>query len=235
MNKKILVTGASRGIGLELCGVLARAGHQVFAGVRNPEAASQLRAVSASSGDKLQILCLDINDDAAVSQAATQIHELGGGLDILVNNAGVFPEDGDEAIEELPLEWLDLAFHTNVVGTLRVTRAMLPMLRRSTSAAVVNIGSGAGSISTKSDHRNYCYGASKAALHYVSRALAAELKPIIVTVISPGWVRTDMGGPNAELSVTAAVAELATTVLSLQPADSSQFLARDGSHDQYQW
>ncbi len=235
MKRKILVTGANRGIGLALCKFLVDAGHEVIAGARNPQAADCLVELSESGGKNLQVLQLDVDADESVERAVQAIGERHDHLDILVNNAGIFPEEGDEKIEELPLEWFERAFQTNVVGTIRVTRAMLPLLRLSTAAAVVNMGSGAGTISTKSDHRRYCYGASKAALHYVSRALAAELQPIIVTVISPGWVRTEMGGEDADLDVDQAASSLADTILSLKAEDSSQFLARDGSRDHYQW
>ena len=235
MSDRILISGANRGIGLALCRELVRKNHRVFAGARNPAQAGELKRLAAAAPNLLTIVQLDVDDQASVQAAATRVAAERAALDALVNNAGVFPEEGDESIEEIPLEWFDQAFHTNVVGSLRVSRAMLPMLRVGRNPRIVNLGSGAGSISNKSDHRRYCYGASKAALHYVTRAMAAELAPLIVTAISPGWVRTDMGGANAELGVEESAAALASTLLALQPEDSSQFLDRHGRHGQYQW
>lgn len=235
MSERIVITGANRGIGLALCQELLKHGHRVHAGTRNPAASDRLGRLESQWPVTLTVLPLDINDTESVVAAAARVDTEQDGLDILVNNAAVFPEEGDESIEDIRLEWFDEAFHTNVTGTVRVIKAFLPALRKSERPRIANISSGAGSIASHDNHRMMCYGASKAALNHVTRSLAADLDPIIVTAISPGWVRTDMGGPNANLSPEESAQALARTILNLSREHSSAFLGRDGTPDGYAW
>jgi NAD(P)-dependent dehydrogenase (short-subunit alcohol dehydrogenase family) len=119
----------------------------------------------------------------------------------------------------------------------RVTRVFLPLLTRSSHPRVVNISSLAGSIATKEDSRHYCYSASKAALNMLTRAMAAELRPRGVTVVAvtPGWVKTEMGGPRAPLTVEESAASLAATIDRLTHHDAGHFLDRDGRKDVASW
>ncbi len=121
-------------------------------------------------------------------------------LDVLINNAAIFPGNGHETLESLDLEWFDDAFATNVTGVAAVTRAFLPLLRRSKHPRIVNLSSGAGSISEKTDALYYPYSASKAALNMLTRTMANEFREagITVTAISPGCVlsaRTSANSP----------------------------------------
>ncbi len=127
------------------------------------------------------------------------------------------------------------AFDTNVVGVARVTRAFLPHLKRSAHARIANISSGAGSLSEKEDFDYYPYSVSKAALNMLTRALAAEFRSsgIVITAISPGWVKTRMGGPNAPLSPRESARSLFKTISGLTMDQSGKFLGRDS--EPYAW
>lgn len=176
-------------------------------------------------------LTLDVCDDASVSEARAALGW--DRLDVLINNAAAFPGEGNETFEETDLGWFREAFDCNVLGPARVTRAFLPLLRKTPGARIINISSGAGSISEKEDSLYYPYAVSKAALNMLTRALAAEFRELIVTALSPGWVQTEMGGINAPLTPQESARSLFRTITSLTPEQSGQFLGRDG--EPYAW
>lgn len=230
-GRSIVVTGASRGIGLELAREMAARGWRVLAGARHPVAAHALQAAAREAKpSSIEVLTLDVRSDESVQGAAEEAAAKVRSLDVLVNNAGVFPEEGDEPLEQLPLDCFDEAFSVNVVGVARVTRTFLPLLTRAAHPRVINISSLAGSVSQKEDARYYCYSASKAALNMLTRAMAAELRPrgITVVAVTPGWVKTELGGPQAPLSVEESVRSLAGTIERVSPQDAGQFLDRNG-------
>lgn len=234
----VLITGASRGIGLALAGELVRRGWKVIAGARDPAGAHDLQAAAQSAAPgSIDIFSLDVRSDDSVMAAAGEVTAKVRSIDVLVNNAGVFPEEGSERLEDLPLECFEEAFAVNVVGVARVTRVFLPLLGRAARPRVVNISSRAGSVSQKEDARYYCYSASKAALNMLTRAMAAELRPrgITVVAVTPGWVKTDMGGPGAPLTVEESARSLAGTIDRLTPHDAGQFLDRDGEKNTTAW
>lgn len=234
----VLITGCSRGIGLALAREMAARGWRVLAGARHPAAAHALQAVArnATSGS-VDILALDVRHDASVEAAAEEASAKVRSLDVLVNNAGVFPEDGSEPLEQLPLEFFEEAFAVNVVGVARVTRMFLPLLTRAAHPRVINISSLAGSISEKEDSRYYCYSSSKAALNMLTRTMAAELRPRGVTVVAvtPGWVKTEMGGPNATITAEESARSLAATIDRVAHHDAGHFLDRAGNKGAATW
>jgi NAD(P)-dependent dehydrogenase (short-subunit alcohol dehydrogenase family) len=217
----VVVTGASRGIGRDLCKRFAAEGWSVVAAMREP-----LRPIP-----DCRSLVLDVTDPESVQAAAAAFGD--GPLDVLVNNAAIFPGEGKEGFADLPPEWFDEAFSCNVTGVVRVTQAFLPCLRKSSSPRIVNISSGAGSITEKEDAAYYPYGVSKAALNMLTRTLANELTAMIVVALSPGWVRTEMGGPHAPLSTDESAASLVRTIGLLKTSQSGCFLGRDG--EPYAW
>ena len=156
-------------------------------------------------------------------------------LDVLVNNAAIFPGEGDEPFERVDPEWFNEAFDCNVTGVARMTRAFLPHLKNSANARVANISSGAGSISEKEDFAYYPYSVSKAALNMLTRALSAEFrsKGIVMAAISPGWVKTEMGGPNAPLTPHESARTLFQTITGLTMEQTGKFLGRNG--EPYAW
>lgn len=234
----VLITGCSRGIGLALSKELAARGWRVLAGARHPAAAHALQvAAREASPGSIDILSLDVRHDESVKSAAEEAAAKVRSIDVLVNNAGVFPEDGSEPLEHLPLECFEEAFAVNVVGVARVTRVFLPLLTRAAHPRVINISSLAGSIAEKEDSRNYCYSSSKAALNMLTRTMAAELRPRGVTVVAvtPGWVKTEMGGPNAQITAEDSARSLAATIDRVSHHDAGHFLDRDGNKGVAAW
>ena len=231
MSESVLITGCSGGIGSALAEEFARAGWKVFATARNADH-SELSAL-ARKWENLSILPLDVARESTILDAARRLAD--ETIDVLINNAAVFPGDGQEPFESIDPGWFSQAFETNVVGVARVTKAFLPHLRRSGQARIANISSGAGSISEKEDFHYYPYSVSKAALNMLTRTLAAEFRKekIIVTAISPGWVKTRMGGPSASLTPRESAQSLFRTITSLTMAQSGRFFGRDG--EPYAW
>jgi len=230
-----LVTGANRGIGLALTAELLRGGHRVIATARNPGKAGDLAKLKR--GDALEIIELDVTSDESVMAAGARVKETAGALDVLVNNAAVFPEDGDESIFEMKLEHFREAYETNVIGVVRVTRAFVPLLEKGKKPRIVNISSGAGSVTAKDDNGYYAYSASKAALNMVTRAMAAEFRPlgICVVAMTPGWVATEMGGPNAPLAPEESARAIAKTITTLTMEKTAMFIERSGGEVKYGW
>lgn len=234
---RFLISGANRGIGLALSRALVERGCFVFVGARRPGEADELQTLAHEQPQFCSVVELDVTDPASVAACVERVKSGGEALDVLINNAAVFLEEGREALAELEVELFDHTFAVNVTGVARLTQACLTLLLRSQSPAIVNISSGAGSISDKNSHSYYCYGASKAALNHFTVGLAHELrsKNVVVTAISPGWVRTKMGGEDAELSAEESAGAIADTILKLTSKDSGCFLNRFGRHGQYQW
>lgn len=199
-----LVTGANKGIGLEIARQLAQAGISVIIGARNPDRAGEAAKALSDAGLSVRSLVLDLNDRASIASAAESIRAEHGRLDILVNNAGIVDaEDGPptSASPEAARRIMD----TNFIGTLAVTQAMLPLLRQSTAARIVNLSSSLGSLALNGDPgspyysaRLIGYNASKAALNMLTVQLAEELRgtPHVVNSVSPGYVKTDLTGHN---------------------------------------
>ena len=193
-----LITGANRGIGLELVRQAAETAEPVFACVRNVTGATELQLLAGKSGGRVRIIEMDVGREASIAAAAAQVQN--EPIATLINNAGVMgtrrtPLQTDED------EFLDI-MRTNVLGPMLVTKALLPNLRAATNAKVAVISSLMGSFSYETTSY-IAYSTSKSAVNRVFNALARELSGdgIHVAILSPGWVRTDMGGPNATLSV----------------------------------
>jgi NAD(P)-dependent dehydrogenase (short-subunit alcohol dehydrogenase family) len=233
----VLVTGSNRGIGLALVREFASLGHRVVAGCRSPRQARELEELAGVHPERVTVAQIDVASEESVAASVAELRDAHGHLDILFNNAGVFPEDGRESLEEIPLRHFRDAFETNVLGTLRMVRAFLPLLANAQNPRIVNVSSGARSIADKDDNHYYAYSTSKAALNMLTRAMAAELKPrgITVVAICPGWVKTDMGGENAEITPEESASALVGTALALTLERTSSFLGRSGTTDGYRW
>jgi NAD(P)-dependent dehydrogenase (short-subunit alcohol dehydrogenase family) len=215
-----LVTGANRGIGLAFARELSRRGDGVIATARQPEKARELAALPA------RVEQLDVADLESVARLARRL--AGEPLDVLINNAAA----GDEGprFERLSMEYLERSLRVNAVGPAAVTQALLPNLRAGGRRAVINLSSGLGSISTNESGGWIAYRASKAALNQLTRTIAAELRRerFVCVAMSPGWVRTDMGGPGAELSPDDSVAAMLKVIDRLSSTDTGRFLDRFG-------
>lgn len=237
MPDTILITGSNRGIGLSLVRELLSRGHTVIAACRNAVKAKDLHALESKYAGKLSIVEMDITSDTSVNTAFALVAAKHPALDILVNNAAVFPEEGNETFKEIDIAHFRTAFDTNVLGTVRVMRAFLPLVEKAGNPRIVNISSGAGSVSDKDDSGYFAYSTSKAALNMMTRAAAAEYKERGITIVplSPGWVKTEMGGPNAEITPEESASSIANTIERLTIKDTSRFLDRDGSEMSTGW
>ncbi len=233
----ILVTGANRGIGLALTKVLLANGEIVIAACRRPEEASELRQLTLLYPEAIDLVKCSVDRDDKVIEAAAASRKRRQKLDVIVNNAGIMPEDGDESILKIDLELLRRAFDANTLGAARVIRAFYPMLTQSERPRILNVSSGLASISTKDDHGYYAYSISKAALNMLTRMMAYEFAPSGVTTVavSPGWVRTDMGGDEARLSPEESAKSLAEAIKSIGPELNGHFLDRNGRMGVYPW
>ena len=207
--RRILVTGASRGIGLEFVRQWLARGEEVFALARRPESSAALGDLGRAHAGRLRLAACDVADDASVERARRAVSEAWDGLDIVVNNAAVFASP-DATLESLDLDEVRRVFEINSLGPIRVNRAFLPLLRKGTHPRLVHITSGLGSVSDNRSGGRWAYRISKTALNMASRNLALEAGPrgMISAAICPGWVRTDMGGPDAPLTPQESVAEM---------------------------
>jgi NAD(P)-dependent dehydrogenase (short-subunit alcohol dehydrogenase family) len=200
-EKIVLVTGGNRGIGLETARQLGRQGWRVLIGIRDAEAGGRAVEELRPGGARVEALILDVSNSASIRAAAEEFGRRADHLDVLVNNAGVYPDKG-VTILTVSRDLLTRTLQTNTFGPVEVTQACLPFLRAAGAGRVVNVSSGYGQLDgLSSDVPSYCL--SKLALNGVTLMLAEALKAdgIAVNSMCPGWVRTDMGGPNASRSV----------------------------------
>ncbi len=195
-SRSILITGATRGIGLETARQCAVAGCQVWIGGRKRAGAT---ALLKEFPETCAFLNLDVLDPDRIAAASRAIETSGRGLDVLVNNAAILI-DRTESVLELDEITARTTLETNVLGPLRVAQAFVPLLQRSRTPRIINVSSGGGQLSDPSTWAPaYCL--SKTALNALTVQLAATLPTFAVNSVCPGWVRTDMGGRDAPRSV----------------------------------
>ena len=219
-NKVVLVTGANRGMGLETCRELALRGYRVLLGSRDLDRGNE--AARSLATELVEAVKLDVTSSSDIDALAKHIDTNYGHLDVLINNAGIMI-DGDQgrstSICDANIEAIETTLQANTIGPIKLINAMLPLMERVADARIINVSSGMGQLSDMSG--NYpAYRISKTALNAITRIYAAELDPakFKVNTLCPGWVRTDMGGNNAELSVTEGV----DTAVWLATADDVQ-------------
>ena len=225
-----LVTGANRGIGLQIAKDLVARGFTVLVGSRNP---ARGEAAAREIGPDARALQLDVTDPASIAAAAERIRREPGRLDVLVNNAAISNTGklpgmsiGDYAELTRPsnvsLDEVRAVWETNVFGVLAVTQAMLPLLREAPSARIVNVSSGVGSLTMNSDPAFPCrsffgpvYPASRTALNAMTLAMAIELEPsgIKVNAVSPGFTKTALNGYEGTETVEEGAAEAVRVAL----------------------
>jgi len=181
-----LITGTSTGIGLATALHFGRQGHDVWAGVRDPTAATDLRAAIDKERLPVRVVALDVDDAGSVQRGVAEVLDKAGRVDVLVNNAGI---GGGGPIEDVPVDWVKTLFETNYFGVLRVTQAVLPGMRERCAGAIVNVSSVAGRMAV-AGHGHY--SAVKHALEAMSEALAQEVQRfgIRVAIVEPGVVVT---------------------------------------------
>ena len=198
-----IVTGANRGIGLEISRQLIQNGVFVVAGCRDEAKCAAAAAELAREAPDLVVSTpLDVNDTHSVRAFVEQVAKRYGKPSILVNNAGVFPEDRGSKVTDTSTSYWRATFETNLFGAMRMCREVVPLMQAVRYGRIVNVSSGLGQMS-KMGAGTPAYRVSKAALNALTITLAAEVKAsgILVNSMSPGWVRTDMGGEEAPRSV----------------------------------
>ena len=215
---KILITGASRGIGLELVRQALKRGDSVFAVARKPESSKGLTDLKAEFGEKLHLVGMDVRSNEAPQKIAAVV---GNSLDILINNAGILLEgvSVDDFLE---------SFRVNSVAPFVITQALLPALKNSSQPRVIQITSKMGSIADCTSGGHYVYRASKAALNMINKCLSRDNPWLSTIVIHPGWVQTDMGGQSAPTTPEESAQGIRKVALELKLAQSGQFFEFTG-------
>ncbi len=222
MSEHWFISGANRGIGLELARRLTARGDRVSAGVRGVEARDALNARLAPQHAQIEAHVFDMRDNAAIKAAASGID---ASIDVLVANAGAFGPPSPQNAFQVDFDAaLDL-FNVNTLGPLRLAQALLPQLRHAPNPRIAVMSSALGSLANV-DATTAIYSATKAALNKFAQCLAVEAKPFGITVVAlhPGWVRTDMGGPNAPLTAPESAAGLIATLDGLTLENTGSFL-----------
>lgn len=217
-----LITGANRGIGLELTRQALALGHRVIATCRDPSSADALTALEGL----LDVHALDVTDEAATQALATDLDGLK--LDVLINNAGLMARR--QSIDDMDYEAWMASFAINAIAPWRMSVAFAVHLDASAQPRVVTLTSQMGSLE-RADSDRVAYRSSKAAANMAMRTLAFEwlTRGITVCALHPGWVRTDMGGDNADLDSTESAVGLLQVVDALTLEDTGRFLDYEGN------
>jgi NAD(P)-dependent dehydrogenase (short-subunit alcohol dehydrogenase family) len=216
-----LISGANRGIGHELTRQILARGDHVTASVRSEEKRVRLAAENARFGESLKTLVFDVRDEAAIRAAAESVS---APIDVLVANAGAYGPRRQSTLD-MDFEGALNLFSVNTLGPLRTAQAFLPQVKRAKNPRIVMVSSALGSMVLEGSF-NIAYRAAKAALNKIAQGLAFDLKGEGVTVIAlnPGWLRTDMGGPDAPLSVEEGVTGIIATIDALTIENTGRFL-----------
>lgn len=238
----VLVTGAGRGLGLEMVRQYAADGWQVIGTVRDRARATELAALAATVGDRLRVEALDVADHASIDTLAQRLRAPGGAaepIDVLINSAGTmgsgnFAQQGIAfgrfGKSDFP-DW-EMVFRVNVIGPMKMAEAFVEHVAASEQRRLVALSSIIGSIAKNEIGGLYAYRATKAALNAVMRSLAIDLgrkHKILVAPIHPGWVRTDMGGPRADLDPATSVAGIRQVIAGLDTDKAGRFWMYDGT------
>ena len=226
--RTVLITGANRGIGLGLTTRFLQQGYKVIATCRNPDGARELWELEHEHKEQLQLETLDITSATSISSLANKL-DLAHGLDILINNAGVL-YGYDQTMETLNLEDLDRSLRVNLFGTIAMTQALWPAIKRAAQPVIANVSSRMGSIADNTSGGAYAYRISKTALNMFVKNLALEHPDVTCLALHPGWVQTEMGGKGASLSVHEAAQGLYRVISEANTSISGHFLNYKGEH-----
>lgn len=223
--KTVFITGANRGIGLGLASAYLKAGARVIGTARRPEAAESFTLLSQTYPEGFGSVPLDVTDEASIVALPGLLE--GDQVDCLINNAGISLE---ESFGSWTSRGFEVNFQANTLGPALVSQAMASLMVK--GATIVNMTSGMGSIELNLNPQTGldAYAVSKAGLNFVTRRLAEKFKEraIAVVAVSPGWVRTDMGGSNATTSVEEAVRCLVQTIDAVTIEQTGAFLTETG-------
>ncbi len=234
---RILITGASRGLGLEFTKQYLDRGDFVIATCRQPEKAKELEKLQKDFGDNLEIEELDVTSEKSKEILYQKLLDKSFEINLLINNAGIISgnEKESSSFGELYKEDFNKVFQVNSVSPILISEKFLPLLKNVSEPKIVNISSMSGSISNRTRSGGYAYSSSKAALNMMTKTLSNELKEMEITVVAihPGWVKTDMGGENAPLELESSITSIINVIDSLSIADTGKFL--DWQRNEVQW
>jgi NAD(P)-dependent dehydrogenase (short-subunit alcohol dehydrogenase family) len=222
-----LITGASRGIGLEFCRQYAADGWRVLACCRHPERSDELNKLAAQFPELVKTYELDVADHAQIEHLAQVLDA--ESIDLLVNNAGIYPDSDNRGFGHTDYAEWTRAFRINTMAPLKMAESFSRQIAGSKLKTIVTITSMMGSIADNRGGGSYLYRSSKAAVNMVVKSLSIDLKPAGITavVFHPGWVKTDMGGPNALVSAEQSVSGMRRLIVRLTIADSGKFFGYD--------
>ena len=229
----VMVTGANRGLGLEFARQYASDGWEVIGTTRQAEKSDELRKVAGAHGN-LRVQALDIASNESVQDLVDELN--GKPIDVLILNSGVYPRGGQN-IGQIDYEGWREAFETNVLGTIRVAEALLENVAASERKQVAAISTGMASLravqggSVAEAGTSYQYRSTKTALNMAMSILAKEVAPrgVSVMMFDPGWVKTDMGGPHAQLTPQESIAGMRRVLAGNAMEISGKFLGYDGA------
>ncbi len=228
MTNTLIITGANRGIGLEFVKQYNAAGWRIFAGCRSPERALELNQLAAASEGRISVQPLDVTKPAHIANLAAVLGDTP--VDILINSAGTYGQDDANFGNTDEQQWLE-TLRINTIAPMKIAEALVDNVAKSQRKIIANLSSKMGSIEDNGSGGSYVYRSSKAALNMVMKSMAIDLAPRGITVISfhPGWVLTDMGGPNAEIGTQESVSGMKQVLDGLSFEDSGKFFEYDGS------
>jgi len=228
--QNIFMTGANRGLGLEMVRQYVAQGGRVFAACRIPEKADALRQLARQYPDQVVIVQLEVTDQTQIDSSVEAVSAKTESLDIVINNAGINPPRSEQTLETITAEMMLHVLNVNAVSSLMVSKAFVRLLKPGDNPRLVQISSQLGSLERKTSGGTYAYTTSKAAMNMVARALAGDLAQYGITTVTmhPGWVQTDMGGPEAALQVEEAMTTMIKTLDKLNPKKVGYFMQWDG-------
>lgn len=224
----VLITGANRGIGLEFATQYVADGWRVLACCRQPEKSAALDKLAGLYPGRIKVHFLDVADPIQIDQLGQVLAD--ESIDLLINNAGHYPDSDKSGFGHTDYaEWLQV-FRINTMAPLKLAETLAAQIARSKHKSIVTITSKMGSIADNSGGGSYLYRSSKAAVNMVVKNMSIDLNPlgIIAVVFHPGWVKTDMGGPNALITAEQSVSGMRRVANRLAPADSGKFFGYDG-------
>ncbi len=228
MMKKILVTGANRGLGLELVKKFLKNNEKVICTTRNISKSKELILCKEKYNDNLEICELDLLDKESPNILSNFLGDKP--IDLFINNAGVIGHSAQHFKSVSLNHWIDV-LKVNLISPLLITQSIIKNVEKSSEGKIYFISSKVGSIEDNKSGGMYIYRSSKTALNQVVKSLSIDLKPLGISVISlhPGWVRTEMGGPNALISVEESVNGMIDVISNTSIINSGQFINYDGT------
>ncbi len=224
----VLITGANRGLGLEFCRQYAAADYKVIAACRNPSQSEQLAAL-AKQYPHIQIETLDVADFSQIDALSSKLSDYK--IDVLLNNAGVYGDQAGRGFGQLDYQTWANVLAVNVMAPLKLAEAFLPQVQRSDKRLIVTLSSLMGSMTDNTSGGSILYRSSKAGLNAALKSLSIDLRPtaVGVLILHPGWVRTDMGGPNGLIDAEESVSGMRKVIDNFSLADTGRFVKYDGS------